>query len=377
MPEQTSKLDKPDIYIGIMSGTSLDGVDVAAVRINHSFEFIGAQCFPIPSQLRSEILSLTLPTDNEIDRLGVLDQQLGRLFAACTTTFISNLAINNAHIAAIGSHGQTIRHRPSLNFTLQIGDPNVIAEHTGITTVADFRRRDIASGGQGAPLVPAFHHNVFLNPSSDRVIVNIGGMSNITLLSAKDSESLCGFDTGPGNVLLDSWIYKHTGNLYDKNGEWAATGRHNPSLLDHWLKTPYFSEPPPKSTGRELFNLTWIEQGIIDTGCEHLPAQDIQATLLELTACTIAQAINNSDLIMPEVYLCGGGAHNALLLARIKEHTHAAKVSTTTDLHLEPDWVEAAAFAWLAHQAIHQRTGNHPAVTGAVGHRILGGIYQA
>ncbi len=377
MHRPTEDQPTPDIYIGIMSGTSLDGIDVAAVKIDGTFELIGASCYEIPHPLRKEILALTSPTDNEIDRLGSLDTQLGLLFADCANSLIESLALNRKRLAAIGSHGQTIRHRPELGFTLQIGDPNIIAEKTGITTVADFRRRDMSSGGQGAPLVPAFHHSLFHSTEHNRIIVNIGGMANITILKRDNKDELLGYDTGPGNVLLDSWINHHTGNLYDKNGEWAATGRSHNGLLRHWLNEPFFSEPPPKSTGRELFNLKWINQGLQAFSHEEIKPQDIQATLLELTAVSISDAIKQTQLSDLEIYLCGGGAHNPLLLESISHHIQAKSVSTTSVLNLDPDWVEAAAFAWLAHQTGHQRPGNHPAVTGAQGFRILGGIFQA
>lgn len=367
---------KADIYIGVMSGTSLDGIDVAAVRINDQLSFIKAQCFTIPEGIRQQILELTQSADNEIEKLGRLDIELGRLFADSVNTFLQSASLDMGQIAAVGCHGQTVRHRPEAGFTLQIGDPNTIAEITKLTVAADFRRRDIAAGGQGAPLVPAFHNNVFRCADKNRVILNIGGMSNITLLPADTSKAVTGYDTGPGNILLDAWINKHCGANYDKAGAWAASGHVNQALLKRLLSLPFFTEAAPKSTGREQFHLDWLEQ-IIHTSHQKISAVDIQATLLELTAHSIADAVNAENLVNLELYICGGGVHNSALTARLNSLVKHSHMGTTEELGLHPDWVEAAAFGWLAHQTINQLSGNLPSVTGAAQERILGGIYQA
>ncbi len=366
----------PDIYIGVMSGTSLDGIDVAAIRINEQFSFLAADCIKIPEDLRQQILMLTQPGNNEIEQMGRLDIALGKLFATAVNQLIHKNSIDRKSIAAIGCHGQTIRHRPEAGFTLQIGDPNTVAEQTGLTTVADFRRRDLANGGQGAPLVPAFHNNLFRSAESDRVILNIGGMANITVLPATPSSLVTGFDTGPGNILSDAWIYGHSGASFDQNGNWARAGAVNKTLLQHLLSLPFFSEAAPKSTGREQFHIGWIQQ-VIQENKLQIAAADVQATLLELTACSIADAINSQHLADPELYICGGGVHNSTLIERLHELTNTTHIATTEKLALHPDWVEASAFAWLAHQTLNQLSGNLPSVTGSKDERILGGIYQA
>lgn len=366
----------PDIYIGVMSGTSLDGIDVAAIRINDQFSFLAADCIKIPENLRQQILMLTQPGNNEIEQMGRLDIALGKLFASAVNQLIHCQNIDTKNIAAIGCHGQTIRHRPEAGFTLQIGDPNTVAEQTGLTTIADFRRRDLANGGQGAPLVPAFHNNVFRSTESDRVILNIGGMANITVLPANTSLAVTGYDTGPGNILSDAWIYEHSGASFDEDGNWARAGAVNTELLQHLLNLPFFTEAAPKSTGREQFHIGWIKQ-IIRENKLQIVAADVQATLLELTARSIADAINTQRLADPELYICGGGVHNNTLIERLRELTNATHITTTEALGLHPDWVEASAFAWLAHQTLNQLTGNLPSVTGSTAEKILGGIYQA
>lgn len=364
------------IYIGLMSGTSLDGIDAVAAQFTPEFKLLGSCSVELPAPLRERILALCTPDADEIDRMGSLDRDLAEAFADAALQLTSTLDLPKAQIAAIGSHGQTIRHRPELGFTLQIGDPNLIAESTSITTVADFRRRDMAVGGQGAPLVPAFHKALFQTADCTRVIVNIGGMANITLLPADPSVRVTGYDTGPGNVLLDAWIEKHQQRSYDANGEWAASGRVNYSLLAQLLSLPYFRAEPPKSTGREQFNLAWLEQQL-DSCSEEISPQDVQATLLELTARTIADEIDTHDLSSAEIYLCGGGSHNQTLKARLQALLAPHQVETTTALKLDPDWVEAAAFAWLAYRTLNRMSGNLPDVTGASGERILGAIYPA
>jgi anhydro-N-acetylmuramic acid kinase len=309
--------------------------------------------------------------------MGALDAELGKAFADCCQQLLINAYLTPQDIIAIGSHGQTIRHRPpgspQGNFTLQIGDPNLIAELTGITTVADFRRRDMAAGGQGAPLVPAFHHAMFQSADKDRAIVNIGGMANITWLP--QTRLTCGFDTGPGNVLMDHWIQQHLGKPYDKDGSWAATGRVLPDLLGHLLAETFFKLPPPKSTGRELFNYHWLDEKLAAISNIFRP-EDVQASLLELTAVSISQSIAQLSDRPKEIIICGGGAYNTGLMKRL-EILSGNPVFNSAQLGVDPQWVEAMAFAWLAYQTINHRTGNLCAVTGAKRDVILGGIYSA
>ncbi|WP_019623170.1 anhydro-N-acetylmuramic acid kinase [Amphritea japonica] len=362
------------IYIGLMSGTSLDSIDAVAVRFEPSFELIASHSEPIPPAIDNRIRVLFNPGDNEIDQLGNLDLELGELFASAANTLIEHHGLSRDQIIAIGSHGQTIRHRPETHFTLQIGDPNTIAEHTGITTVADFRCRDMAAGGQGAPLVPAFHNGLFRHSQKNRILVNIGGMANLTIIEADPEKPVLGYDTGPGNVLMDSWIQHHQQKNYDADGQWANTGKVIPELLNAMLSLPYFSETPPKSTGREQFNPLWIEQNIRSLASTPEPS-DVQATLLELTAITIADAINRHQLDNLQVFLCGGGSHNRQLRARLSTLLQPHYLSDTAELGLDPDWVEAAAFAWLAYRTLNKESGNIPEVTGAKGFRPLGAIY--
>ncbi|RVU29273.1 anhydro-N-acetylmuramic acid kinase [Neptunomonas marina] len=364
-------------YIGVMSGTSLDGIDVAVAEIDEDhFRLVAGETYPIPAQLRKQILALTQPSDNEIDRLGELDTALGELFAECVSTFIRTHQLKASDIHAIGSHGQTIRHRPERGFTLQIGDPNIIAARTNITTVADFRRRDLCFGGQGAPLVPAFHQALFTSNERSRIILNIGGMANITLLPPHIDSNLTGYDTGPGNVLLDAWITHSRQFSFDSSGQWAASGSVDQDLLTLLLSTEYFQQPPPKSTGRELFHLDWLLERLETYGQPVAPA-DVQATLAELTAITIAHEVARHNLDEVELYVCGGGAHNTHLMSRLEAHIQPRLIADTHALGLSPDWVEAAAFAWLAYRNLQQLSGNCPAVTGASQATLLGGVYPA
>lgn len=367
----------PEYFLGLMSGTSADAVDLALVDFaNNKTHLTATHSFALSSDIRQQIHSLATPSDNEIDRLGELDQQLGEIFADSINKLLIKHNLSPGQIIAIGSHGQTIRHRPPNTvkhpFTLQIGDPNVIAERTGITTVADFRRRDMAAGGQGAPLVPAFHQAIFHSEIIDRVVVNIGGMANITWLQ-RSGETL-GFDTGPGNVLMDAWIQKNLGKAYDANGDWAASGNLNADLLARLLTHPFFAQLPPKSTGREAFNLAWLNEELAQTD---LSPADIQATLLALTAHSIAQDINRLTNSSYEVFVCGGGAYNVKLMVELVQLLPQAKVASTADLGIAPEWIEAMAFAWLAQQTMHRKHGNLTAVTGAKREVILGGVYFA
>lgn len=366
----------PEFYIGLMSGTSLDSIDAVLVRFTPSFELCSAYSHPLPSELRHQITQLTQPGNDEIEQLGRLDIALGEIFADATLCLLQQAGVSTDAIKAIGSHGQTVRHRPGAGFSLQIGDPNTITERTGITTVADFRRRDLAAGGQGAPLVPAFHEALFRSPVADRMIANLGGMANITLLPADPMSPVLGYDTGPANVLMDGWIEHNQLGCYDRDGAWAATGTVDTKLLNALLAHPFFHAAPPKSTGREDFNPNWLNIMLAQFNHEQAP-ENIQATLLELTAITLCDAIRSQLLIQPEVYLCGGGSHNSRLVERIRARLSDCRVDSTTALGLDPDWVEATAFAWFAMRTLQQQTSSLPEVTGAKGPRILGTICPA
>lgn len=368
---------KPSIYIGLMSGTSLDSIDIGAFCFDTGCALIGKYSLDLPPDVRSQILKLNQPGTNEIDTMGPLERDLADLFARGVNELLAKHSLQRSSIAAIGSHGQTIRHRPELGFTLQIGDPNRIAEKTGITTVADFRRRDVAAEGQGAPLVPAFHKALFQSNQQQRFIVNIGGMANVSILPKTKHNPVQGYDTGPGNVLMDAWIQQQRQLSYDKDGRWAATGKVNQPLLSHLLDLAFYQQTPPKSTGREQFNLTWLNNCIARLGPPPEP-EDVQATLLELTAQSISDAVKqHQGWKQSGVYLCGGGAQNQALKQRIAALLTPANLSTTDALGLPVDWVEAAAFAWLAYRTMHHLPGNEPSATGASGERILGAIYPA
>ncbi len=368
------------LLVGLMSGTSIDAVDAVLVRVDgESLQLIDCLEYPISHDLKEEIAQLSHSGNNEIERMGSLDRRLGQLFAQACLQLLQQAGIDPQRVRAIGSHGQTIRHFPPsagnssrTAFTVQIGDPNTIAEITGITTVADFRRRDIAAGGEGAPLVPAFHAALFSDPSKSRAIVNIGGIANISLLW---DGQVSGFDSGPGNTLLDHWIKTRRNRAYDANGDWAAQGWVQEALLERLLMHPYLRLPPPKSTGKEAFNMAWLNQQL--SAMPDLSAVDVQATLSELTASTIADAVATSDNNIDEIYICGGGAANDDLMHRIRNRTGSAHLGTTTELGCDPAWVEAAAFAWLAFRRMEGLVGNVTQATGAGGERILGGVYTA
>ena len=378
-----------NLYIGLMSGTSADSIDAALVDLSsktpqllaaHSVDLANIK-LPDKTPIKSEIQALATPGENEIHRMHQLDRTLGQYFALATNELLTKAKLNPDQITAIGSHGQTIRHFPAsdttptnkeLPYTVQVGDPNTIAELTGITTVADFRRRDIALGGQGAPLVPAFHQAVFEKPGFSRAIVNIGGIANVTLLAGNDSK-LLGYDTGPGNGLMDKWIKQHRQLDYDKGGEWASQGQIIESLLNSLISNPYFSETPPKSTGPELFNIEWLHQQL--NAFPSITPVDVQATLLELTAQTIAQPLKNHHPNPSKIFFCGGGTYNKVLIQRLETLLHPTLIGSTDQLGIPPEWVEATAFAWLAKQTLEGKPGNAPTVTGATKQAILGAIY--
>ena len=358
-------------FIGLMSGTSLDGVDgVLAHFDSHGCKVTRQVSMPFPDALKHELLALNTSGNHEIDRSYLAANALAHIYADCAADLVSASGLNRSDIAAIGCHGQTIRHRPDAGYTVQIGNAALLAELSGITVISDFRSRDIAAGGQGAPLVPAFHDAVFRSPDAHRVILNIGGISNLTDLS---SGPITGFDCGPGNLLMDGWIHRHLGLPYDKNGDWADGGTPISALLRSLLEHPFFRLQPPKSTGRDDFHLAWLEQHLLP----NYRHQDVQATLLELTAVSIADAIHQHCTDAAEIYVCGGGAYNTALLHRLTEILGPRQLFLTDNLGIPANQVEAAAFAWLASRTLDGAPGNLPSVTGAHGPRILGAIYPA
>lgn len=364
------------IYVGLMSGTSLDGVDVTIVDFSSSRpQLLFGHTYPWQGELQQQVTDLCTPGNNEIQRLGELDVRLGQHFAACVNQALRDGKIDPRTVRAIGSHGQTVRHQPigATRFTLQVGDPNTLAYLTGITTVADFRRADMAAGGQGAPLVPAFHRQVLHDPHTNRVALNIGGIANITLLPADPQQPVVGFDTGPGNGLLNSWIKLHQQKNYDADGRWAASGMVQPQLLQRFLADNYFHAPAPKSTGREHFNLAWIQQQLRACDTEFAP-QDVQATLAQLTAQSIELHIRQAMPDCDEILVCGGGWHNRDLIRRLQQLTPARVVSTAS-AGIDPDFMEGMCFAWLAKQRMELQTGSLREVTGATRASILGGVY--
>ncbi len=368
----------PHLYLGLMSGTSMDAADAALVDFSADQpKLIATQHTPLTAELRTALLALCVPGPNEIEHMAELDARLGELFADSALELLKKSGVKPVQVHAIGSHGQTVRHQPSgpYPFSLQIGNPALIAQRTGITTVADFRRADIAAGGQGAPLAPAFHNAVFRSAEHDRAVVNIGGIANITILHADPSQDVRGFDTGPGNVLLDAWAERHLGKRMDEDGRFAASGKVHEGLLSTLLNDDYFSLAPPKSTGREHFNIAWLDAALKNHG--NISAQDVQATLCELSAASIAEAILRYAPGTKEVLVCGGGAHNAHLMQRLRACLKPCSVESTEKHGINPDWVEAMAFAWLAKQTLEGKPGNLPAVTGAKRAVVLGGIYKA
>lgn len=363
-----------ELFIGLMSGTSLDGVDAVLVQFNDAQQpqILDSHFLAYPETLRKQLLALQHPTANELEQTALLGNILSRLYADAVNQLLLSARLSPAPITAIGCHGQTIRHRPELGFTMQIGNPALLAELTRITVVSDFRSRDIAAGGQGAPLVPAFHKAIFAHSKINRAIVNIGGIANISYLAS--SGEISGFDSGPGNMLLDAWIKQHLNLNYDADGAWAATGSIIEPLLSRMLADPYFSIPPPKSTGRDLFNHLWLNQQLNNTNYK---PNDVAHTLLALTAYSIHRSLIEHCGTVDEVYLCGGGAKNGLLRRSLQALLGNIVLKTTDDLGVGVDWAEAIAFAWLAKQCLNRQTANLPQVTGAIGPRILGAIYQA
>lgn len=364
------------LYLGLISGTSADGIDAALVSFEDDTpHLLGGLTHPWPAPLRQELLAVAQgETAIDLDRLGRLDIALATGFADAAQRLLLQTGAPAQAVAAIGSHGQTMRHRPggSHPFTMQLGDPSVIAERCGIDVVADFRRADVAAGGQGAPLLPAMHAMVLAKAGHSRVVLNLGGIANVTVLAADGR--VAGFDTGPANGLMDAWCQRHRGEAYDRGGAFAASGTVDPALLQHLLDDAYFAQRPPKSTGREHFHLAWLEMRL--AGGTAGPA-DVQATLLELTARSVADAIARHAPDADVVLACGGGVHNAALMARLAALLAPITVASTASHGVDPDYLEAMAFAWLARQRLRGLPGNLPAVTGARGPRVLGAVYPA
>lgn len=371
-------------FIGLMSGTSLDGVDTIICTINssHEFSLIDAQTYPIPDPLKKNLLRLSQERHaDELDSYARLDVQMGQLFADCCLQLLKKNQLKATQIKAIGSHGQTLRHYPDSQFptTLQIGDANIIAEKTRITTIADFRRRDMAAGGQGAPLVPPFHHALFnaAEQHINRAVLNIGGIANITFLPAQsDTDSVRGYDTGPGNGLMDDWCAHHFACRYDTDGQLAAQGIVDNDLLTMLLSDLYFAQESPKSTGREYFSYPWLQTRLKEYG-KAIDHTDVLSTLLELSGQSIANDIRKLQPGVSELLVCGGGVRNKQLMKRLQALMPGIVVVSSEKFGLHPDWVEASAFAWLAHQTLNGLTANLPSVTGADRAVILGAIWQA
>ncbi|SEI74135.1 anhydro-N-acetylmuramic acid kinase [Frateuria terrea] len=372
----TTSDNAPALYLGLISGTSADGVDVALVSFDDGMpQLRAALTHPWPSALRERVLALAQDLSAfSLDTFGGLDVAIGRHFAEAAQALLDTSGTAGAAVRAIGSHGQTVRHRPAGEnpFTLQIGDPTVIAETCGVDVVADFRRADVAAGGQGAPLLPAVHAMLLGQPGQTRVVLNLGGIANITVLGPDGM--VLGFDTGPANGLLDAWCQEQRGEPFDRDGAFSAAGQIDGPLLEALLADPYFTLAPPKSTGREHFHLAWL---LRQPRVALLAPADVQATLLELTAHTVADAIEAHAPAATDVLVCGGGVHNSRLMQRLAEWLAPRRVASTAIHGIDPDYLEATAFAWLARQRILGLPGNLPAVTGARGRRVLGGLYLA
>jgi anhydro-N-acetylmuramic acid kinase len=367
-----------NLYIGLLSGTSVDAIDAALVDFSEaSPKLIAYHSHPIPENLRQQLLALTQKQEDELHLTMQADSALGILFGEAVLQLIKKAGVSADQICAIGSHGQTLRHQPDneISYTLQIGDPNRIAAITNITTIADFRRLDLAHGGQGAPLAPAFHAQVFYSAQETRAIVNIGGFSNVTILNKDISQPVLGFDTGPGNALIDAWIQECLDRPYDKNGDWASKGTLIPELFDAFLADPFLKRTGPKSTGKDFFNITWLRRHLALLDISEEPrAQDIQYTLTEFTAYSISQKLLEASNI-ERIFICGGGAHNTFLMSRLANWCAPIAIHTTSDLGIPPDWVEAALFAWLAKQRLEGKALDLKSITGSKKAVLLGAMY--
>jgi anhydro-N-acetylmuramic acid kinase len=369
-----------ELYIGLMSGTSLDGVDGVLADFSGPFPHVLAHASgAFPAWLRAQVLALNSSGDDELHRSALAANALVRVYTGVVTELLRSSGQQASAVRAIGAHGQTVRHRPgefdATGYTLQINNPALLAELTGIDVVADFRSRDVAAGGQGAPLVPAFHQAVFGASGERTAVLNLGGIANLTLLPANPASPVLGFDCGPGNVLLDSWCQRHRGHAYDADGAWAASGQVLPALLAQWLGEPYFAKAPPKSTGRDLFNLDWLLGQLGERNA--LAPVDVQATLTELTARSCAAALQAHGPDSTVLIVCGGGALNGQLMRRVQANLPTCRVESSARHGLPPLQVEATAFAWLARKTLRRETGSLQSVTGAQGARVLGGIYPA
>lgn len=361
------------LFLGLISGTSVDGVDAALVAFDPAPRLVFGRTYPLAAELADEILRLSqADAVISLDAVGRLDTRIGQAFAAAALQALRDSGTPPSTVIAIGSHGQTLRHDPRgpAPFTQQLGDANIIAEATGLTTVADFRRRDVAAGGQGAPLMPAFHAAVLRSPAEDRAILNLGGIANLTLLPREGE--VRGFDTGPANGLMDAWCARHTGQPYDRGAAFAQAGAVDGPLLARLLAEPWFTLPPPRSTGRDQFQMQWLQSRM--EGATPSPA-DVQATLCELSAATVARALQDTQPQTERLLVCGGGVHNPLLMARLAARLPDIAIASTASAGLDPDFIEAAGFAWLARETLAGRAGNLPAVTGARGPRVLGAIH--
>lgn len=373
------------LFIGLMSGTSLDGVDGVLCRLGPEGQWLGVLAHahrPFPEVLHQSLMALQTSGPDELHRAALAGNAIARRYAEVVGDLLKATQTPAAAVRAIGAHGQTVRHQPGLHdgtgYTLQLGNGALLAERTGIDVVADLRSRDVAAGGQGAPLVPCFHQHVFGRPDTCRAVVNIGGISNLTIL--RPGEPARGFDCGPGNALMDHWVHRHRGAAYDDHGAWAASGTVQPALLADLLAQPYFAQQPPKSTGRDLFHPAWLQarlEALIDAGGPNLAAVDVQATLCEFTAATIADDVRRHAGDAADLLVCGGGAFNGSLIERLKARLPGLSICSTDTAGLPALQVEAAAFAWLAGMHVQRRAANGPAVTGAAGLRVLGACYPA
>ena len=361
------------LFFGLMSGTSLDGVDGVLVDFwAGAARTLAAGHVPYPEDVRAELMALQAPGDNELEREALAANKVAAIYAQCIEHVLAKTDIKAADVRAVGAHGQTIRHRPESGYTWQSLNGALLAELCGIDTIVDFRSRDVAAGGQGAPLVPAAHHALFGQPGRTRVLANLGGIANISVL--EQDGHVTGFDTGPGNVLMDEWVGHHLGKPYDEDGAWAAGGTVIPSLLAAMLSEPYFAAPPPKSTGRDLFHADWLQRHLASHG--NAAPQDVMATLTRLTATTLAKDIRRHAPAADIVYLCGGGAHNGTLRRMLSDELGShVQVDTTDVLGVAPALVEALCWAWLAFRFDAREPGNLPSVTGAQGLRVLGALY--
>ncbi len=365
----------PGLFVGLISGTSADGIDAALVRFTPAPELLLGRTYSYPDVLRADLLAHSQQQEPlDLDAVGALDHRIGAAFAAAASALLGEARMAADAVTAIGSHGQTLRHRPfgPTPFTLQLGDPTLLAERLGITVVADFRRRDVAAGGQGAPLAPAFHAASMHSADEDRAVLNLGGIANLTALPRRGP--VIGFDTGPANGLMDAWTLRHRGQPYDADGAFAASGTCDTDLLQRLLADPYFALQAPKSSGRDQFHLGWLDARLGDH--ERRP-EDVQATLLELTAASCADAVRQHLPLAARVLVCGGGVHNRRLMRRLAERLAPIVVDSTAWLGIDPDFVEAMTFAWLARETLAGRPGNLPSVTGARGPRVLGAIFPA